>query len=913
MVKELVYAGSFDKSRYTMSFKPCVFLIRHYIFLCILGITVQTNAQTTFFGTVMDVQNQPLSFASISVIHPLQQSIIAYTMTDEQGKYQLTFSSDSESVNIQFRLFDYQSIQKVVKNTTQQIDFIATTEVTVLEEILIRPTPITQDKDILSYNISTFAYQSDRVLADVLPKIPGLEVSDQGRIKYQGKEINRFYIEGKDLMGGSYHNLTTALPTKAISKLEIIENHQPIKMLDGTVFSENAGINIKLKNNTTITGIGKMGIGASPLLWNTKIAPILFHSKIQTFINYESNNNGIDLSHLQSDFSFSTSFEGFVQEHQGGITLQLAEVLPPTINSKRYLNNTSHLASVHGLTNLNEHTTLRINAHYYNNTLENQGEALTVIRNNSDIQSIEKMDSITYYRKNHSHLFEENIKAQATIAKNTSTSYLNNRTMVQINRNKQRGILDSNAKDIQQQLQSPSYSIQNSLSTLIPLTSKKFLTIKSLVNWTQDKQDYEVNPSSNLVLADSSLTHFNSLHQAYIHQNISTKNQIFMSWQVRNILLTGEVGMNITNHKLQTNLYGQTEEMVPLNATFQNHLNYFDLAGSSAIRLNYKGRKWNFDIYLPLLAYAVNLKDRNTDQTQTLHKTTVEPSLSLQYKVNSFWQLNGNAKVHTTFIPLNQLHANPIFSGLNFSSFESALSSNTHKDTGLKLSYKNPLYSLFGYMQFNYNIIDRSTLLSTEIASNGQQITRFITQDNQVIHQNAQLIIQRFFSKLNLNTSLQFGASNTKNSAQINGKTIAVSNQRYTIGLDLSNNSLDWMSARYKIDYSQDIQTITNLSRKYNLSQQLELDIYLFENHSFRSSMDYQQDYLERQSFNNQFIDLMYRYTWSKKKIDFEIQWTNILNTKEYQQVLFTDWQINTTTFRLNPSQILLAVRFNFN
>lgn len=877
-----------------------------------LGLLVQAKAQTVLFGKATDMQNQPLPFASITAIHPEAQTVIAYVLTDAQGEYRLTLTGDWVSLQIQFHLLNYKTIVKEVGNKTQQLDFKSEPEVTVLEEIVVRSSPIAQRNDTISYSLNAFSDKNDRVLADVLPRIPGIEVDDLGRIKYQGKEINKFYVEGRDLMGGAYNNITEALPNVEVSKLEILENHQPIKLLQDAVFSEHAAINIKLKRNIAVTGTGRIGAGASPALWNVKLAPLFFNSKLQALINYESNNQGIDLSHQLADFTVLNSFEGNTYEPYSGTALQIAEVAPPAIAKRRYLMNTTHLASANVLTRLAKDTELRINTHYYNNVIENQGESYTVVRNGSVMETEGTGDTIRYRRKNHSYRFEEAVKAKFTVSKNTSDSYLTNRTTMVVHRNKDRGVLAIDAHHVHQKLQSPSYNFQNALSTLIPLSGSRFLNVKSLVDLGRDKQDYEVDPLSNLVLVDTNLTDFRGLQQSYLDRNLFTQNDISMSWKVRRLLVTGELGMKLAHHKLQTELYGIGENFDTSETSYQNALNYFDLTGNYSLRLNYKGTKWRFDLHLPVYAYAITLREESTSHTDAMHKTALEPSLSLQYKVNAFWQLYGNARVSNHFTPLNRLHSKPIFSGLNFSSYQSPLSQSTQTNTGLKLEYKNPLWSFFGNVQLNYSLIDSSTLLSTEIAANGQQLMKFVPSDNQVTLQSAALTLHKFFSPLQLNASVRLGVSNTGSTVLVNEIATDLDNRRYSVGITLHNTFLDWLSANYKLEYNRDIQKALSAHREYSLNHQVELDVYPFENHSIRVGFDYQQYSLKKQKFNNRFLDLMYRYSWSEKRIDVEVQWINILNTQEYRQVLLTDLQINTTSFRLNPSQILFAVRFNF-
>ena len=50
-------------------------------------------------------------------------------------------------------------------------------------------------------NSSLLKNAKDIAIVDVIKKLPGVEVSESGKISYQGKAINKFYREGMDLLG----------------------------------------------------------------------------------------------------------------------------------------------------------------------------------------------------------------------------------------------------------------------------------------------------------------------------------------------------------------------------------------------------------------------------------------------------------------------------------------------------------------------------------------------------------------------------------------------------------------------------------------------------------------------------------------------------------------------------------------
>lgn len=63
--------------------------------------------------------------------------------------------------------------------------------------------------------------------------MPGIEVTNSGQILYQGSSINKLNIEGLDLMGDQYNQATQNMPAEAVSTIQVMENNQPIRALEG--------------------------------------------------------------------------------------------------------------------------------------------------------------------------------------------------------------------------------------------------------------------------------------------------------------------------------------------------------------------------------------------------------------------------------------------------------------------------------------------------------------------------------------------------------------------------------------------------------------------------------------------------------------------------------------------------------
>ena len=79
--------------------------------------------------------------------------------------------------------------------------------------------------------------------------MPGIEVKSDGQIIYNGQWINEFYIEGLDMLGSNYGVATKNIDAHDIGTVQILEDHQDVKMLQGVRRGAAPAMNIRLKQS----------------------------------------------------------------------------------------------------------------------------------------------------------------------------------------------------------------------------------------------------------------------------------------------------------------------------------------------------------------------------------------------------------------------------------------------------------------------------------------------------------------------------------------------------------------------------------------------------------------------------------------------------------------------------------------
>ncbi len=267
------------------------------LLLLLSMLVVQTiSAQTVLSGRVTDTANLPLPNINVMVYAVDSRSMAAFGISDGEGQYKISVElpGDSLELKVNSAFFEKKSLR--IANCSQTVNFCLHDEIQQLKGVTVRARSIEQKGDTLEYIVGSFVQKQDKSIEDVLKRMPGIEVEDDGKITYQGLPIQKFYVEGMDLMGGIYTAVSKNLPHQSVASVEVYENHQPIKMLEDRVGSEQASINIKLSKNVALTGSAKVGAGAWPFLWNLDLTPLLFSGKAQFLAAYRTNNTGEDLS-----------------------------------------------------------------------------------------------------------------------------------------------------------------------------------------------------------------------------------------------------------------------------------------------------------------------------------------------------------------------------------------------------------------------------------------------------------------------------------------------------------------------------------------------------------------------------------------------------------------------------------------
>ncbi len=241
-----------------------------YIFVFFfLHVTGLLHSQVVIKGSIKSDENNSLAYANI-VLKTLQDSLVAYTVSDETGRYFIevnavgTYQLNASYVGYQPFAVPIYVLQLNQDTITYDILLEPTTLETV--EVTAKRRAIVITNDSIVYNAASFTQLQDKSLTEVLARLPGVKV-ENGKIYVNNEPVDELLINGKKISDNQ-----TAL-TQSIAP--VIVKEIKFKKVKDEVFGENKNVlDITLEESINTNLFGKIDGGLS--LHNNNILPDVF-------------------------------------------------------------------------------------------------------------------------------------------------------------------------------------------------------------------------------------------------------------------------------------------------------------------------------------------------------------------------------------------------------------------------------------------------------------------------------------------------------------------------------------------------------------------------------------------------------------------------------------------------------------
>jgi len=290
------------------------FLNRIFAILFLMGIAFPSFSQNkALIGQVLDTLKNPIPYANVVAINQSTQKIGGFGISNDEGRFKITLAPGAEYLLrvsfVGFRQFEM-SVKEWDSETPMLIQLEqADTELGLVE--VVSELPVTMKGDTLTYKTDAFTTGNERKLEDVLEKLPGFQVDENGEVKVQGKKVDKVLVDGKTFFDGDTKLATKNLPANAVDRVQVLKNFNEIAPVRGLDNDETLALNIQLKDGKKNMVFGDLTAGAGPQERYLGHANTFYYApKLNINLIGGTNNVGEQTFTLQDYFRFSGGMAG---------------------------------------------------------------------------------------------------------------------------------------------------------------------------------------------------------------------------------------------------------------------------------------------------------------------------------------------------------------------------------------------------------------------------------------------------------------------------------------------------------------------------------------------------------------------------------------------------------------------------
>lgn len=642
---------------------------------------------------VVDQNNSPL-FRAIVIVEQ-NNTQISFGNTNQNGIFITSLTNGDYSIKIN-KLGFVSQIKNVtiIKNTSLSVGLV--NETNSLETVVIkyRPKIMKVKQDTISYNLKTVVNGTERKIEDVIKKLPGLNVDENGKVSFKGETIDNVLIDGNEFFGNKHQMATKNIDANMIEGIDLLTNYQGFSKLG--MGAKGIALNLKLKENYRQKFIGDIeasyGINDATRMHNN-----LFKFSKKGNLAIISDYNTISKSPITMDDYREMRVSKDNENDQSNVeTFELPSFLATSNfiklkkNSFVGVNYTSFLGEKSKIAFLN----------LFNNT--------NMIEESSKTQTnIGQINTIAFFNSNKKSGYTLNntdFKWEFNKSKNTFISY-------RLNITPNKDEIDENIINFTNQIVSNTNDTNFILSQAVKINSvlNQKLNYKFQFNHSIENNQKEISIRSNSPLFGLSV---NKAKQSlnFENNNYSILNEFNYkkgkSNLISKLLLLHKNSSSINSNIIDGNEYGLLRNQNTLQAQF--------------LWQNLWGSKWRTSLGIKSTNNFIHLDHNKSDYS------VIEPYFMINYAISQFHKIGLSSDFSHDFPSLFQLQNRLLID--DFQSIKSASVvgfNNPINKKGINFDYLNIniknqsiLFSKISYSIFDKSIVQNTIYDTRFIKSN---------------------------------------------------------------------------------------------------------------------------------------------------------------------------------------------------
>lgn len=231
---------------------------------------MQQNKIVTVSGRVIEAgTKEPVELAAVQLLSLPDSAQVAGMTTSTQGYFSLSKQKPGKYLlKVSFigyvtKIIPVQLTANVPAKKMGNIE-LATDAVMLQEAVVVAEAPqVTVVEDTLMYNSSAYRTPEGAMLEELVKKLPGAEIDDDGNVKINGKDLKKIMVDGKEFFGGDVKTGLKNLPVDMVDKLKTYDKKSDLARVTGIDDGEEETVlDLTVKKGMNQGWFGNADLGA---------------------------------------------------------------------------------------------------------------------------------------------------------------------------------------------------------------------------------------------------------------------------------------------------------------------------------------------------------------------------------------------------------------------------------------------------------------------------------------------------------------------------------------------------------------------------------------------------------------------------------------------------------------------------
>ena len=873
--------------------------------------------KVSFEGEVRDSLNNRIEYANIMAVDTVKNTIAAFAVSNREGLFKLTLEKDKPYF-LKISYVGFKPFQALIKGQdTGRAPLLVklNPDLKMVQGVeVVSEMPVLISGDTITYKTDVFTDGSERKLEDVLEKLPGFEVDDNGEIKVQGKRVDKILVDGKEFFDGDTKMATKNLPANAVDRVQVLQNFNDVSPMRGLGNNETMALNITLKDDKKNMLFGDLSAGAAPEERYLGKANLFFYSPKTNFnLIAGANNIGDQTFTLRDYFRFSGGLINLGR--RSGSSFQLsgdnlgipmagrnsAQSLDTKLGALNFTINPSkkwrHSGFLIGSTS--DNTMGSISQRTYIGLPGNDQEDLTTVSNVKNSSGLLKYSS----------RFTPNASLQIDYSAFVKLSDVNNY-------NAQLSEFVNASNNIKSTATQKPFSLEQQFQAFYAPSAQNVFSFQITYQYKDQ------NPLYDLLTDQKPFVSIIPVANAAAYNLLQTKNIIsrkqeaaFNYYRILNKTnhINFKIGNSYSHQELTSNIQQKVSGQSNQTFTDANLNNDVDYTFSDVFfGIMYKTKIGKLTLSPGFNIHNYTFTNRQLGSEAQIKKTLLLPELYAKYSMRGTHSLTMNYSINAAFTDIQNLA-----SGLIIKNYNTLFAGNRELENSwyhqLSLNYFN--FNMFDFMNIygglTYQKRYDGITNTIQFGGLGRVFSPVnIGLANEIMSGNINFSKTYDLFKINLHASLSESKSNNVVS------DVATENKSFTQNYRASVETNFFKKMKLEVGY-------TKVFNEYNgntTTNTYETDRPFAKLNArflkgFRLDVDYEYNNYQSKSTNvSQSYDLMnaeLSYQKAKSKWEFKFSALNLLNTTSIRKDSFSESLISTFEYFIQKRYFMISIKYD--